>query len=113
MMYKFESWFFEGEEFSIRAERFFDSLEAMSSTAAKEANLVLWLKAAFEAGYTAGFVAGENAEKSDALRESIVAGGEIHSGDGGYGIGTRENYEAFAKRRNYHLGEPNNPMEQK
>jgi hypothetical protein len=100
MMDNFEKWFFEGEEFSLRAERFYESLEAMESPAAKEANLVLWLKAAFEAGYAAGYVSGFGAtEKSDALRENTLAGEENHAGDGGYSIGNREDHDAFVMLR--------------
>jgi len=35
--------------------------------------------------------------------KNIKAGAAIHSGDGGYGIGTRENYEEFVKTRNKSL----------
>ena len=35
---------------------------------------------------------------------NIQAGAEIHSGDGGYSEGTREDYEAFVKVRNQSLG---------
>jgi hypothetical protein len=46
-----------------------------------------------------------------AEREQMIkAGADIHAGDGGYSIGTRENYEAFVKVRNESLnleqGEP-------
>ena len=37
--------------------------------------------------------------------ENIKAGADIHAGDGGYGIGTREAYEAFVKVRNKSLAE--------
>ncbi len=37
-------------------------------------------------------------EKS--MIENIKAGADIHSGDGGYSIGTQEKYEEFAKARN-------------
>lgn len=47
---KFDDWFFEGEEFGLRAERFYESLGAFKSNAGKEQNIVLWLMAAFEAG---------------------------------------------------------------
>lgn len=33
----------------------------------------------------------------------LKAGSNIHAGDGGYGIGTRENYEEFVKMRNKSL----------
>lgn len=39
------------------------------------------------------------------MNENIKAGADIHSGDGGYSIGTRENYDAFAKVRNKSLAE--------
>ena len=34
------------------------------------------------------------------MNEQIKAGAEIHSGDGGYSIGTQEKYEEFVKNRN-------------
>ena len=46
----FEEWFFEGEEYAMRSERFYDSLSAFGSDLAQEANALVWLKAAFEAG---------------------------------------------------------------
>lgn len=36
-------------------------------------------------------------------KDKIQAGAEIHSGDGGYSIGTREAYEEFVKKRNYDI----------
>lgn len=35
--------------------------------------------------------------------KGIKAGADIHAGDGGYGIGTQENYEAFVATRNKSL----------
>lgn len=35
--------------------------------------------------------------------DNVRAGAEIHSGDGGYTLGTQEDYEAFAKQRNYKI----------
>jgi len=35
--------------------------------------------------------------------KNIKAGATIHSGDGGYGIGTQENYSKFVKIRNQSL----------
>lgn len=46
----FEEWFFEGEEYAMRSERFYDSLKATRSELGQEANVLVWLKAAFEAG---------------------------------------------------------------
>lgn len=43
------------------------------------------------------------ANLEDSLKEKIQAGAEIHSGDGGYSIGTREAYEEFVKKRNYDI----------
>lgn len=100
----FEAWFFEGAEFSLRAERFFDSLSAMESQAGKEANLVIWLKAAFEAGWAAK-------EKSDALRENVLAGEAVVEDFGGYSEGTREGYDAFVAKRNYHITGTDNPVD--
>ena len=37
--------------------------------------------------------------------ENIKAGADIHAGDGGYGIGTQENYDAFVKIRNQSLAQ--------
>lgn len=37
------------------------------------------------------------------MRDNIMAGANIHAGDGGYSIGTREKYEAFVKVRNESL----------
>jgi len=37
------------------------------------------------------------------VNERIKAGSDIHAGDGGYGIGTKENYDAFVKVRNKSL----------
>lgn len=41
----------------------------------------------------------------DMTEKNLLAGADIHAGDGGYSIGTRENYEAFVKVRNRSLGE--------
>lgn len=46
----FNDWFFEGEEYSMRCERFYESLTAFKSELGKEANILVWLQAAFEAG---------------------------------------------------------------
>jgi hypothetical protein len=46
----FNDWFFEGEEYEMRSERFYQSLEAFQSDLGKEANMLVWLQAAFEAG---------------------------------------------------------------
>lgn len=37
------------------------------------------------------------------MNDNIKAGADIHAGDGGYSIGTQEQYEAFAKGRNQSL----------
>jgi|LakMenE18May11ns_1017448.scaffolds.fasta_scaffold6732129_1 hypothetical protein len=47
---KFEDWFDEIENYGMRNERFFDSLDQFTSKQAYDANLVLWLRAAFECG---------------------------------------------------------------
>ena len=39
------------------------------------------------------------------MNEQIKAGGDIHAGDGGYSIGTKEQYDEFVKVRNKSLGE--------
>ena len=38
------------------------------------------------------------------MNDNIKAGGDIHAGDGGYSIGTKEKYDEFAKGRNQLLG---------
>lgn len=51
MKYKdFDDWFFEGEEYAMRCERFYESLTAFRSGLGREANMLVWLQAAFEAG---------------------------------------------------------------
>ena len=50
MKYKdFNDWFFEGEEYSMRCERFFGIVDNAKTELALETNMVVWLKAAFEA----------------------------------------------------------------
>jgi hypothetical protein len=34
------------------------------------------------------------------MNENIKVGGDIHAGDGGYSIGTKEKYDEFVKNRN-------------
>jgi hypothetical protein len=38
------------------------------------------------------------------MNENIIAGGDIHAGDGGYSLGTKEDYDKFVKVRNQSLG---------
>jgi hypothetical protein len=38
------------------------------------------------------------------MNENIKAGSDIHAGDGGYSIGTKEKYDEFVKGRNQSLG---------
>ena len=47
---KFEDWFDEIENYGMRNERFFDSLDQFKTKKAYNANLVLWLRAAFNCG---------------------------------------------------------------
>ena len=47
---KFEDWFDEIENYGMRNERFFDSLDQFKTEEAYNANLVLWLRAAFNCG---------------------------------------------------------------
>ena len=44
----FEDWFCEIENYGTRRERFWESLEGFQSDLGKEANHILWLKAAFD-----------------------------------------------------------------
>jgi len=37
----------------------------------------------------------------------MMAGGVVNSGDGGYGIGTKEAYDEFVKKRNYEIPNSN------
>jgi hypothetical protein len=49
-----------------------------------------------------GIMAGADELAKEIDKEAIaMAGASIHAGDGGYSIGTRENYDAFVKKRNY------------
>ena len=41
--------------------------------------------------------------EKNGLRKSIEHGADIHAGDGGYQIGTREAYEEFNAKRNQSL----------
>jgi hypothetical protein len=38
------------------------------------------------------------------MNDNIKAGADIHSGDGGYSVGTKEKYDEFVKGRNRSLG---------
>jgi hypothetical protein len=38
------------------------------------------------------------------MNKNIKAGADIHAGDGGYSIGTKEKHDEFAKGRNQSLG---------
>jgi hypothetical protein len=38
------------------------------------------------------------------MNENIKAGSDIHSGDGGYSLGTKEDYDEFVKGRNQSTG---------
>jgi len=38
------------------------------------------------------------------MNKNIKAGADIHAGDGGYSIGTKEKYDEFVKGRNQSLG---------
>lgn len=44
---RFDDWFNELEAFGLRSERFFDSLDQFKSKEGLQANLILWLKAAY------------------------------------------------------------------
>lgn len=43
----FDDWFNELEVFGLRSERFFDSLDQFKSKEGLQANLIIWLKAAY------------------------------------------------------------------
>lgn len=45
----FEDWFYETENFGLRAERFWESTEQFLNDNGKLANVELWLRAAFDA----------------------------------------------------------------
>lgn len=47
---EFNDWFDEIENFSMRSERFYESVTQFNSQAGVNANLRLWLEAAFNAG---------------------------------------------------------------
>jgi hypothetical protein len=44
---RFDDWFNEQEAFGLRSERFFDSLDQFKSKEGLQANLIIWLKAAY------------------------------------------------------------------
>ena len=44
----FESWYNEIENFALRSERLLDSFDNFQSMKGREANMRLWLRAAFE-----------------------------------------------------------------
>jgi gamma-glutamylcysteine synthetase len=46
----FEEWFFEGEEFALRAEQFYNDLQTHRDTMMPDSKIKEWLEAAFEAG---------------------------------------------------------------
>ena len=46
----FEDWFDELESYSMRSERFFESLGQFKEGQLYQRNLILWLEAAFQAG---------------------------------------------------------------
>lgn len=45
---KFEDWFYEIENYGLRAERFWDSMSQFATDSGKMANIEVWLRAAFE-----------------------------------------------------------------
>lgn len=50
MKYKdFNEWFFEGDEYNMRSHKFFEAL-GHEAELAREAQMIVWLKEAFEAG---------------------------------------------------------------
>jgi len=46
----FEDWFDELESYSMRSERFFESLGQFKEGQLYQRNLILWLESAFQAG---------------------------------------------------------------
>ena len=46
---------------------------------------------------------GEKELSKEAMRSALKAGANIHAGNGGYSLGTREKYDAFVKVRNESL----------
>lgn len=47
----------------------------------------------------------------DRHSNGILAGGDIHAGDGGYNLSTHEKQAEFAKKRNYHITNTDNPID--
>jgi hypothetical protein len=47
---KFLEWFHKNEGFSLRSERFYDSLEQFSSKESLGCSIILWLQAAYQQG---------------------------------------------------------------
>lgn len=50
----FDDWFQELEGYALRSERFYEGLGQFQSDAGYRANLLLWLRAAFDAGRSTG-----------------------------------------------------------
>jgi hypothetical protein len=46
----FDDWYLEQENYGMRCERLWESMGAFKSELGQEANLLLWLRAAFESG---------------------------------------------------------------
>jgi hypothetical protein len=46
------------------------------------------------------------------MNENIKAGADIHAGDGGYQLGTQEEYDEFVKKRNQSLAELEDPFKE-
>ena len=42
---------------------------------------------------------------------NILAGADIHAGDGGYEESTHEKQAEFARKRNYHISNTDNPID--
>ena len=62
----FEDWFLEFENYSQRADRFYESLDSFKSDAGKGENMMVWLKAAFESARLVNDLTIEYSEEYDA-----------------------------------------------
>ena len=61
------------------------------------------LRLAYEAGITFPHYTNTDNPSDFPNSENIKAGADIHSGDGGYSVGTKEKYDEFIKGRNQSL----------
>lgn len=89
----FNEYFFELESYCLRAERFYDSLDAFTSKQALAASMVLWLRTAFERGAKAG--ARDACNALDDYATACAGLSDVkYTSEGAFDV-ARENLEAY------------------